>query len=254
MPRLNRASGLADLVTSERRNDTMSTSSSGSQQHQGVIRVTSEEARVVAVRLEGEFDLADAPGLRGHIERELERGNSLIVDLSLATFVDSTVIQVLVRGSQSATELERGFVLQLGAGSLVERALRITGIVPQLPHAFDRRGALELSQERTVGGRASSSRTVALHFPTGETEFWLTDQVFSRGDAIERDGRSWLVAEVTGDRQTGKQSRVSLHEARHERLGGDDPETRDRAAWNLPPARARAARPDSATEGASHAA
>lgn len=39
-------------------------------------------------------------------------------------------------------------------------------------------------------------RTVAIRFPEGDTEFWLTDQVFSAGQTIPSKGRDWFVHEV----------------------------------------------------------
>lgn len=39
-------------------------------------------------------------------------------------------------------------------------------------------------------------RTVAIRFPDGDMEFWLTDQVFSAGQTIPSNGRDWFVHEV----------------------------------------------------------
>lgn len=63
----------------------------------GAIRVVPETEEILAVSLEGEFDLTNAPCLSDEIERALDRGNGLIVDLSEATFIDSSVIHVLMR-------------------------------------------------------------------------------------------------------------------------------------------------------------
>jgi hypothetical protein len=41
-----------------------------------------------------------------------------------------------------------------------------------------------------------STRTVSIRFPDGDTEFWLTDQIFSARQTIASRGREWLVAEV----------------------------------------------------------
>ena len=38
-----------------------------------------------------------------------------------------------------------------------------------------------------------STRTVAIRLPSGDTEYWLTHQVFSVGDAVRCQGRDWIV-------------------------------------------------------------
>src|SRR4026208_2608030 len=79
-----------------RRND-MHASSLGSEHLNGVIRVVPETDEIVAVCLEGEFDLTNAPSFRDEADRALETGDGLIFDLSEATFIDSSVIHVIVR-------------------------------------------------------------------------------------------------------------------------------------------------------------
>jgi anti-sigma B factor antagonist len=60
-----------------------------------VKRELDEQTAVVSV--EGELDLSTAPRLKGMLLDSLEEGcNRLIVDLSLATFMDSTALGVLV--------------------------------------------------------------------------------------------------------------------------------------------------------------
>ena len=70
--------------------------------HDGAIRVVSETAQIVAVCLEGDFDLTNAPALDSQINRSLDGGTDLILDLSEASFIDSSVIHVVVRAAQSA--------------------------------------------------------------------------------------------------------------------------------------------------------
>jgi hypothetical protein len=41
-----------------------------------------------------------------------------------------------------------------------------------------------------------STRTVVVTFPDGERQYWLTDQVFSSGDTVKRNGRAWVVTDV----------------------------------------------------------
>jgi hypothetical protein len=44
--------------------------------------------------------------------------------------------------------------------------------------------------------RDLSTRTVAVRFPDGDTEYWLTDQLFSVGQTITSRGREWAVVDV----------------------------------------------------------
>lgn len=125
----------------------MSTSTLDSEQREGVIRVSSEEARTVAVCLEGEFDLANAPALDVEIDRALDSGHDLIMDLSDATFVDSSVIHVFVRAAQAARGRKQTMVLQLGTAAIVERALELSGIERVLPRAHDRQEAVRMIQQ-----------------------------------------------------------------------------------------------------------
>ena len=126
----------------------MPASSFGSEHRAGAIRVVPETDEIVAVCLEGDFDLANAPALGDAIDRALESGNELILDLSEATFIDSSVINVLVRSSKAASERERAVVLQLGTARIVERALEIARIEQVLPRAHDRQEAVRMIQQQ----------------------------------------------------------------------------------------------------------
>src|SRR5688572_27024286 len=79
----------------------------------GTILVDSEALGIVAVCLDGEFDLTNAPVLRDHIDSALETGNHVIVDLSQATFIDASVISVLFAGAKSADRRNQTLVLQV---------------------------------------------------------------------------------------------------------------------------------------------
>jgi anti-sigma B factor antagonist len=56
----------------------------------------------------------------------------LIVDLSAAEFIDSTVIGVLVQTMKQASGLGRRFSVVLGTAPVVERALEVSGVLPLL--------------------------------------------------------------------------------------------------------------------------
>jgi hypothetical protein len=47
-------------------------------------------------------------------------------------------------------------------------------------------------------------RTVAVRLPNGETEYWLTDQVFAAGDRYKRNGHTWEVTDVLPPTRNGR--------------------------------------------------
>ena len=125
----------------------MSASALGSEQRAGLIHVVPETDQIVAVCLEGDFDLSSAPALGKEVGRALENGNSLILDLSQATFIDSSVVHVLVNASKAVTGSERAVVLQLGTAAIVERALEIAEIERVLPRVHERHEAVRMIQQ-----------------------------------------------------------------------------------------------------------
>ena len=149
MPRWDRTSGLAELSAHQRRNEMFAPAVS-SQHHQGVIRVVRETDGIVAVCVKGEFDMANAPTLGDQVDLALETGHDLIVDLSKATFIDSSVISVLMRAVRAAREREQTMVLQLGTAAIVERILEIVKIEQVLPRAHDRQEAVRIIQEKAA--------------------------------------------------------------------------------------------------------
>ena len=80
-----------------------------------------------------------------------------------------------------------------------------------------------------------ATRTLALRFPEGDTQYWLTDRVFAVGETIERYGRTFVVSDVASTRETGREPRITLEEVPSDPTRADASE-RDRQAWNLPAA------------------
>lgn len=128
----------------------MFASSFVSERRAGGIRVVRETDGILAVCLEGEFDLANAPTLVDQIDLALETGKDLVLDLSEATFIDSSVINVMMRASKAAGERQQTMVLQLGTAAIVERALEIARIELVLTRAHDRQEAVRTIQKRAA--------------------------------------------------------------------------------------------------------
>jgi anti-anti-sigma factor len=130
----------------------MQASSIGSEHRDAGIHVDSETDGIIAVCLEGEFDLANAPALREHVDSALASGNDLIVDLSHATFIDSSILRILFDGAKAVDGRDKTMVLQVATAPIVERALEIVKIERVLPRAHSRAEAVEMIQ-----GRAASA-------------------------------------------------------------------------------------------------
>ena len=100
---------------------------------------------VVLVAMHGEHDIASAPGLRSAIEHALARSQHVVVDLTPATFIDSTVLGVLLGARERALEEELGYAVLLETSSSdpgVRRILEVTGLDALLPVHDDRDGAV----------------------------------------------------------------------------------------------------------------
>jgi anti-sigma B factor antagonist len=96
------------------------------------------------VSIAGEHDLATAPELRRHLDELIGRGETTIIDLSAATFVDSSVLGAILDGRRQADEKGIGFAVaqsENGADA-VKRVLDITGLRSELPVHADRAQAI----------------------------------------------------------------------------------------------------------------
>lgn len=128
----------------------MLASSFGSEQGAGAIHVVPERDGIVAVCLEGEFDVGNVSALRDRVDGALASENDLILDLSQATFIDSSVIHVLFDAVRAVDGRDQTMVLQLGTAPIVQRALEIVDIERVLPRAHDREEAVRMIQRQAT--------------------------------------------------------------------------------------------------------
>ncbi len=86
---------------------------------------------VRVLRLRGEHDLYTAPPLREGITSLLDEGAPVVVDLTAATFIDSSILGVLLGGLRRAREGGGSFVLVLAADAepTVRRIFEVTGLL-----------------------------------------------------------------------------------------------------------------------------
>jgi anti-sigma B factor antagonist len=84
--------------------------------------------------ISGEHDLSTAPNLRRRIDGLLDEGLPTVVDLSPATFIDSSILGVILDGRRRAAESQIGFAVARASGSeAVDRVLEVTGLSVELP-------------------------------------------------------------------------------------------------------------------------
>lgn len=103
---------------------------------------------VAVVVVQGEHDVYTAPTLSEQLDALLEEGLPIVIDLTPATFVDSSVLRVLLETRRQADERGIGFAVALGQGDSgpVRRVLDITGLVPVLPVHAGRDDAIEAAR------------------------------------------------------------------------------------------------------------
>jgi anti-anti-sigma factor len=92
------------------------------------VEVTTDAPGAVAVTLRGEHDLNSRPAVADALARACERAN-VLVDLSDCSFIDSTIIGVLVASFQAQSE--RGARLELvipPSAQAIERVAKIAGL------------------------------------------------------------------------------------------------------------------------------
>ncbi len=87
------------------------------------------------IALHGESDAFVAPRIRSDLATALGSEAPLVVDLTQATFIDSTIVGVLLEGLADCEKLERPLLLLLpeDAAREVHRLFEITGLSALLP-------------------------------------------------------------------------------------------------------------------------
>lgn len=101
---------------------------------------------MAVVIVEGEHDVHTAPSLGEQLDSLLDEGVPCVVDLMPTTFVDSSVLRVLLEARRKADERGTGFAIALGEDGPVRRVLDITGLVPVLPVHTERAAAVRAAR------------------------------------------------------------------------------------------------------------
>src|SRR5436305_4069264 len=110
----------------------------------GSVVVDRSEPGVAIVMLEGEHELYGALKLQRQVRALIDEGVSLVIDLAHATFLDSSIVSVLLQTRREAREARTGFsiIVSDATGEPVRRMFEITGIGSILPVVGSRKAAL----------------------------------------------------------------------------------------------------------------
>ncbi len=93
-----------------------------------------DDSGIPVVAISGEHDLNTAPDLRARLDEVIEHGGPVIIDLSPATFVDSSILGAILDARRRAQGAGIGFAVAQGDGAAaVARVLEITGLRDELP-------------------------------------------------------------------------------------------------------------------------
>ena len=125
------------------------------------IRIDLCAAGVTVLELLGEHDLATVDELAAAIDQALTSRPGLVIDLSETTFMDSTVVHLLVNAHQVLEARGHELIVQVTEASAVLRVLQLTQLDTALGIARDRDEAIA-----SANGRAGVvGRLVALPSP-----------------------------------------------------------------------------------------
>jgi anti-sigma B factor antagonist len=94
--------------------------------------------------ISGEHDLSTAPQLRRRLSGLLDERTPTVIDLSPATFIDSSILGVILDGRRRAAQADIGFAVARSNGAdAVDRVLEVTGLRAELPVHTRREEALQ---------------------------------------------------------------------------------------------------------------
>ena len=100
----------------------------------GEIAIAHADGGVAVITFSGEHDLNTAPELRRRLDEAILAGGPIVVDLSGAAFIDSSIIGAVLDARRDAHGRGIGFAVALSGGAQpVERVLEVTNLTTTLP-------------------------------------------------------------------------------------------------------------------------
>jgi anti-sigma B factor antagonist len=117
----------------------------------GELATARTDEGILVLTMTGEHDLSTAPALRRRLDELLSEDGGIIVDLSSATFIDSSILGAILDGKRRASAAGRGFaVVQSNGQNAVGRVLDVTGLRAELPVHADQDGAVAALSVKSV--------------------------------------------------------------------------------------------------------
>ena len=95
----------------------------------------------------GEHDMATKGELGELLDSLLSQDDLLVADFSAASFVDSSVLGVMLDANEHARSLGKTFRLQLGTADIVRRAFEISGVFGVIERVTTREEALAQEEQ-----------------------------------------------------------------------------------------------------------
>jgi anti-sigma B factor antagonist len=140
------------------------------------IRIDLSAAGITVLELLGDHDLATAEELSAAIDQALASRPGLIVDLTETTFMDSTVVHLLINAHQVLEARGHELIVQITEASAVLRVLELTQLDNALGLARDRDEAVA-----SANGRAG----VVIHLPAPPSSATPHEREFALGDSAD---------------------------------------------------------------------
>ena len=140
------------------------------------IRIDLRAAGITVLELVGDHDLATADDLSTAIDQALASRPGLVVDLTETTFMDSTVVHLLINAHQVLEARGHELIVQITEASAVLRVLQVTQLDNALGIARDRDEAIA-----SASGRAG----VVGHFATQPSSATSHDSEFAVDDPAD---------------------------------------------------------------------
>lgn len=100
----------------------------------GEVTLERPNGSIAVVSLRGEHDLSTVPSVREKVDEAIGDGAGLVVDLSSAEFIDSSILGAVIEAGRrsEAGGLAFAVALENPAGP-VERVLEVTGLAESMP-------------------------------------------------------------------------------------------------------------------------
>jgi len=106
------------------------------------VEVTRPRESVVVLALRGSHDCSTEHELEALLDDAISSSELVVVDVTDAEFVDSSILHNLVKAHRNAPVRGSRFVLQMGTAPIVRRVLEISGLLEELECASTREEAL----------------------------------------------------------------------------------------------------------------